>query len=556
MWSRPRCPALPRRLAAVLVLLLAALGGGRLDAAVIKVACVGDSITYGSGSSSVSTKSYPAVLQQLLGVSGYQVGNYGRSGATLLKTGDLPYWGTTEYTNSKAFLPDIVVIMLGTNDSKPQNWVNKANFVADYTDLINQYRALASQPIVFCCTPCPVYGAGNFGITDPVVHDEVIPRILTATTARGAPVIDVYPALSGFPTYFPDNVHPNDTGYALLAQTIFAPIHPPVAARSLNAVAVSSARIDLTWSDASDNETGFKLMRGTAIGGPFTLIATTAANVVAYSDIGLAEKTHYFYRVVATNDSGDASTVVAADATTPSLPPDAPSGLTATTTPASSSQVLLAWTDNSYNETGFKIERALALAGPYVLITTTAANVVAYTDDGLAAGTPYFYRVRATGIAGDSAAVLADTTTLALAPTAPASLRATTISSLQVDLTWTDASNNETGFLVERKTGPTGVFVQIATTAADAVTFSDPDVVGGVTYVYRVGAVNGLSAVAYTNEAAAATPGAPLAGSSDSSSGKCGHGSGIVGLLALLALLAASQRLHPLAKGGAGRARG
>src|SRR5688500_19400804 len=97
-------------------------------AAQVKVACVGDSITEGSGLSNPAVESYPARLQRLLGTN-YMVRNFGVSGRTLLRQGDLPYWREVAFTNSQNFGPDIVIIQLRTNESKPNNWRYGTNFV-------------------------------------------------------------------------------------------------------------------------------------------------------------------------------------------------------------------------------------------------------------------------------------------------------------------------------------------------------------------------------------------------------------------------------------------
>lgn len=183
-----------------------------------------------------------------------------------------------------------------------------------------------------------------------------------------------------------------------LQGTVPVPANPT----GLTATAVSSSQINLAWNDNSNNETGFKVERSVD-GFNWTLITTTAANVTSYSDTGLLPLTTYSYRVRATNSTGDSNlNTNTATATTlaGATPPAAPSGLTASA--VSSSQINLAWVDNSNNETGFKIERSTDGVN-FTLVTTTAANVTSFNDTGLAASTAYTYRVRATNTNGDSA---------------------------------------------------------------------------------------------------------------------------------------------------------
>jgi hypothetical protein len=149
------------------------------------------------------------------------------------------------------------------------------------------------------------------------------------------------------------------------------------------------------------NETGFKIERKTGAGGSYSQIATVGAGIVTYNDTGLTTNTTYFYRVRATNAVGDSAYSNEASATTQLNPPAAPSGLTATA--ASTTQINLTWTDNSSNETGFKIERKTGAGGTYAQIATVGASVTTYSNTGLAIGTNYFYRVRATNGGGDSA---------------------------------------------------------------------------------------------------------------------------------------------------------
>ncbi|HBF34147.1 TPA: hypothetical protein DDW35_06250 [Candidatus Sumerlaeota bacterium] len=181
----------------------------------IRVACVGDSITQGSGTS--SGKSYPEQLQQLLGAD-WEVGNFGVSGRTLLRNGDFPYWKELAFRNAQAFQPNAVIIMLGTNDTKPKNWAHRDEFAKDYTDLVNIFSALSSKPRVYVCRPTFVPEPGNYGISETNLLEEikVIDKIAVDLKLD---VIDMHATLVDKPALLPDRVHPNDSGAAEMAKT-------------------------------------------------------------------------------------------------------------------------------------------------------------------------------------------------------------------------------------------------------------------------------------------------------------------------------------------------
>ena len=183
----------------------------------IRVACVGDSITAGSGAS--NGNSYPAQLGRMLGEK-WVVKNFGIGGSTLLQHGDKPYQKQEAFKNALAFNPDVVVIMLGTNDTKPQNWKFKWEFVADYKDIIGQFRNLPGKPRIFVCLPAFVPGNGNFGINEAGVLEE-IPMIDKLAKEERAVVIDVHGALKGHAELLPDQVHPNTQGATVLAKTVY-----------------------------------------------------------------------------------------------------------------------------------------------------------------------------------------------------------------------------------------------------------------------------------------------------------------------------------------------
>src|ERR1039457_182697 len=213
---------IPPRLAAFFSLWLC---GGFCGAAII-INCVGDSITAGVGMNNPTADSYPSKLQKLLGTN-YAVGNYGLSGATLLKQGDTPYWGTPTYVlshgRSISSAPNIVLILLGTNDSKPQNWIYGTNFYSNYLDLIASYATnhyLPNPRILICTTP-PVFNNGYVGINPGIEATNISPLIRQLGTNQNIQVIDMQSLLAGHATWFPDNVHPNSQGTTVIAAVIY-----------------------------------------------------------------------------------------------------------------------------------------------------------------------------------------------------------------------------------------------------------------------------------------------------------------------------------------------
>ena len=176
-----------------------------------RVACMGDSIT--------EMNAYPADLQDLLGGS-YSVGEFGASGSTVLIDTSDPYIYTNAFLRAKAFLPDIVVIMLGTNDARSDNYQSIDNFVADYKQLVREVQALESHPKIFLVKPPPIFHNDLF-LSNAYLMDGVIPGIEQAAKDLGLPVIDVYTPLADHSDYFMDGVHPNNKGANVIASEIY-----------------------------------------------------------------------------------------------------------------------------------------------------------------------------------------------------------------------------------------------------------------------------------------------------------------------------------------------
>lgn len=193
-------------------------GGG------IRVACAGDSITYGAGVENRDKNNYPKVLGEFLGAS-FDVRNFGRSGATLQKAGDLPYWNTEEYKGLVDWQPDVIILKLGTNDTKPQNWKGRKAFEADLKAMLEALRSLKSKPKIWVCLPVPVY-ADQWGINASTLDNGVIPSIMDVCNDRKIPVIDLNDALSNHAEMFPDKIHPNAAGAQLMAKIVYQAIRP------------------------------------------------------------------------------------------------------------------------------------------------------------------------------------------------------------------------------------------------------------------------------------------------------------------------------------------
>ena len=191
--------------------------------------------------------------------------------------------------------------------------------------------------------------------------------------------------------------------YFRIVKGSVAPV-PPAAPSNLVATTFSSSQINLTWTDNANNENGFRVSQSTD-GTNFTQIATLASNAVSFSATGLTPSTTYTYRVVSFNDAGNSQFSNTASATTSAAPPSlpaAPSGLTATA--VSSTRINLSWTDNSNNESGFRIERCRnANCTNYVQVAQVGANINTFADTTLTRNTTYRYRVRAFNAGGNSA---------------------------------------------------------------------------------------------------------------------------------------------------------
>lgn len=183
----------------------------------VRVACVGDSITFGHGTVPRALHNYPHLLQKLLG-QGWEVRNFGVSGSIVQFSGDLPYAATEDFYNSMDYEPDVVVFMLGTNDSKSCNWTTPEVFRTDYEQLLLGYTQRNPKVQLVLCTCCAV-GENGFDIQESRV--SIINNLVrTVAEEQGLPLVDIHTLTLDHPQWFPDGVHPNNDGAAAIARAV------------------------------------------------------------------------------------------------------------------------------------------------------------------------------------------------------------------------------------------------------------------------------------------------------------------------------------------------
>ncbi len=256
---------------------------------------------------------------------------------------------------------------------------------------------------------------------------------------------------------------------------------PPAAPSGLTVQASGSTGVLLAWTDGSDDEGGFDVEYRAQGAGAWTLAGSVAADVTSTAATGLAASTAYDFRVSARNASG----ATASGTASLTMPPAAPSGLAATQPTATSAA--LTWTDNSSDETGFKVQSSDGSA--WTDQPAAGAGATSATVSGLTSGTSYEFRVLATNGNGDSTPSNVAHVGSALAPPAPSGVAATAAGSTRVLVTWTDASTNETGFEVAHRIGA-GAWTVALTAAADAESATVTGLSPSTTYDLRVAATN------------------------------------------------------------------
>jgi hypothetical protein len=279
---------------------------------------------------------------------------------------------------------------------------------------------------------------------------------------------------------------------------VTTPDVPPAAPTLLVTTAVTSAQVDLEWSDNSGNEDGFVVERSSDAGATWSQVGQTVTNVATFSDATVVPGNSYLYQVYAFNGNGNSAPSNSVQADVPNVAPADPIGLAATL--VASTQVDLAWTDNSNNEDGFRIERS-DNGGVWTEVGQTAANVATFSDTGLTPGSDYSYRVFAFNGVGDSvnpAGPIAVTTTTGTAPAAPSNLLVTNRTQSSLKVSWMDNSTTELGFTVQIATDKNfSQSLQEFTVAADEISYMFYPLAPNQKYYIQVAAFNAAGSSAW-----------------------------------------------------------
>lgn len=194
-----------------------------------KIACVGDSITYGTFVKKRKENCYPAKLELFMNEKKFSVRNFGINGHTMKKNTDHPYWNHRNFKKSSNFLPDFVLIMLGTNDTKKQNWTNREDYKKDAIEFIKHYQQLPSHPKIFLITPPKEWIISNrkecyYRMCNDWILEEII-SLEEISNEMNIPLFNFYHLSEKHPEWYAfDGIHLNENGASYLARFIYTQI--------------------------------------------------------------------------------------------------------------------------------------------------------------------------------------------------------------------------------------------------------------------------------------------------------------------------------------------
>ncbi len=377
----------------------------------VKVLCVGNSITWGSGLQNPSTDSYPSQLKVLLG-NDYTVENRGSGGRTLLKNTELPYIGSDQWKFSIATPHDIVIILLGTNDSDADNWVEKDHFKADYYELIEDYKNFpGNDPVFILGLPPPVFDESAGHRNEPIIN-EIIPLIKQVASELNLTIANFYNALDGKPELFIDGVHPNRDGAALMATVAYNAIQeaisiydpPPDTPTGLKTIS-GQTNIKLEWhANIEDDLFSYTIYRSDMEGGVQNWIGNVIKPDTTFTDNNVILNHIYYYAIDAMDIRKHKSSRTAAIAgkTIDQSPPLPPNNLQVI---LEADSVKVDWTPGAEldlekyyifrNPVLTNLEQSSSITG------TVYAPKSEYIDLDHKSATNYYYGVKAVDISGN-----------------------------------------------------------------------------------------------------------------------------------------------------------
>lgn len=487
MHLRP-CARRARRLLVACLLLSAAPLFGQ-----VRIVTNGDSITAGVGASNPGAGGYPARLDALLGPA-FTVQAEATSGATLLQRGRPSFRSTTGVANTLGADPDIITIMLGTNDSKAVHQAHLPDFVDDYVSLLDTYRLALGDVTIHPVLPPP---ATDVDVRGSVVANQIIPGVLEAARRRGLAVIDVHSAFGREPLgFFTDGVHPADPGHLLIAERLRDGL---VSGRLLRPLPAPWQRLDvgatgLAGADALDLDGAVQVFgAGAGVGSradAFRFAAqTTAGDASVAARVAAVENVD---PLVPTSEEAAAGVMIRE-----SLGRDA-RHVAVLVTPGQG--VSFRWRD-SKGAAGGQVAVAGVTPPVWVRIDRSGDDFTArYSADGsvwTTIGTPRRVAIpvgahAGLAVAGGSGAQLVrgrfESPQISRQPPgtpfAPVDLAATAGAG-SVTLDWS-AAPGAVSYRILRATAPDGVFGERGVATAGATTFSDGGASGGATYHYIV----------------------------------------------------------------------
>lgn len=381
----------------------------------VDVLCVGNSITWGTGLADRSTYSYPSQLVNLLG-DNYSVSNRGEPGSTLLRNTEHPYMESNQFYYSIVAPHDIVIITLGTNDTDENYWGDNENFKDDYYALIEAYIKANSdygkeKPVFILGFPPPIFDESQGHRNDPLIN-EIIPMIKQIANAEDYTIADFYHELEGQPDMFSDGVHPNIQGAQIMAEvaneaiqealTVSGPA--PSVPTGLTTIPYLTS-IDLEWhANLEDDIYQYRVFRADSENGYQNLIGNILAPDTTYIDNNVVQDHIYYYAIDAVDIQGNSSgrSNPVQGKTYDSIPPDAPSDLTAV---LEADSIQLEWTANTENDLSryyiYRNTEQTSLQESISIIATIYPPSSSYSDINYASAENYFYGIKAQDVSGN-----------------------------------------------------------------------------------------------------------------------------------------------------------